>query len=221
MGAAQRVRPNLSHEDRLWSAGYRHVAGVDEAGRGAWAGPVVAASVIVPPGATLSGVWAEVCDSKLLTARRRAILAEQIQTAALAWGIGSASPMQIDKIGIAAATRCAMQQAVASLEPPADYLLIDWVKLRQLNVAQESYPRADRDIVAVAAASILAKVQRDRLMTGVHAVYPVYGFQAHKGYGTPAHQLALSEHGPCPEHRHSFAPIARPLALFGFNHAEE
>jgi ribonuclease HII len=123
-------------------------------------------------------------------------------------------------MGIAAATRRAMQQAIARLQPPPDYLLIDWVKLPRLNIAQESFAKADRDVIAVAAASILAKVHRDELMAGLHEAYPVYGFAAHKGYGTPAHQRALAEQGPCPEHRYSFAPIARPLTLFGFNHAE-
>jgi ribonuclease HII len=219
MDIPQCRKPNLVHEERLWAAGRRHVAGVDEAGRGALAGPVVAASVVVSPHTTLSGVWAEVCDSKLLPPGWRAILAEQIQAAALAWGIGSTSPMRIDEIGIAAATRCAMQQAIARLEPSPDFLLIDWVKLPSLNIAQESFAKADRDVVVVAAASILAKVHRDRFMAGLHDIYPVYGFQAHKGYGTAAHQRALSEHGPCPEHRHSFAPIARPLTLFELNRA--
>jgi ribonuclease HII len=220
MDMPKRVRPNLAYEECLWAAGYRRVAGIDEAGRGALAGPVVAASVIVPPDTALYGVWAEVRDSKLLTPRRRAILAEQIQASALAWGIGSTEPAQIDKIGIAAATRCAMQQAVASLEPPPDYLLIDWVRLPRLNIAQKSLSKADRDIVAVAAASILAKVHRDGLMTRLHEIYPVYRFQEHKGYGTPAHQRALAEHGACSEHRRSFAPIVKLLTLFGFNHAE-
>jgi ribonuclease HII len=214
MDTPQHTRPNLVHEERLWAVGYRHVAGVDEAGRGALAGPVVAASVIIPPYTSLNGVWAEVCDSKLLMPKQRSILAERIQASALAWGIGSTAPARIDEIGIATATRCAMLQAIAGLDPPPDYLLIDWIRLPHPNLAQESYAKADRDIVAVAAASILAKVYRDHLMTGLHDVYPVYGFQDNKGYGTPVHQRALSEHGPCPEHRHSFAPIARPLTLF-------
>jgi ribonuclease HII len=214
MTGAPRQRPTLAAELHLWQGGYQRVAGVDEAGRGALAGPVVAAAVIIPAGSALAGVWAEVDDSKLLSPTRRALLASQVQAAALAWGIGVTPSTVIDQIGIAPATRLAMYAAIKALTPPPDFLLIDWVRLPQINIAQESRAKADRDLASVAAASILAKVHRDGLMAALHESYPHYGFGSHKGYGTPAHLAALQRHGPCPEHRHSFAPVAQPLTLF-------
>jgi ribonuclease HII len=208
------IKPTLAHETRLWRAGWHYIAGIDEVGRGALAGPVVAAAVIVPPQALLSGIWALVGDSKGLSPAQRTRLAPQIQAAALAWSIGITPATTIDQIGIAAATRQAMQQAVTALHPAPNYLLLDWVKLPQVNLAQESFIKADRDIVSVAAASILAKVARDQFMVALHDRYPIYGFKQHKGYGTAAHLTALQQHGPCAEHRHTFAPLARPLSLF-------
>lgn len=207
------IKPTFTQELGLWQAGYRSVAGIDEAGRGALAGPVVAAAVIVPCQAPLAGIWSEVSDSKVLSAAVRRQLAPQLQAAAIAWGIGAVAAAQIDQIGIGAATRLAMRQAVAALIPQPDYLLLDWVRLPQLNIAQQSFTKADRDIVSVAAASILAKVYRDAVMDELHAVYPSYGFDQHKGYGTAAHLAALQNHGPCTEHRHSFAPLAGQPAL--------
>lgn len=206
--------PTLAYETRLWQSGFARVAGVDEAGRGALAGPVVAAAVILPPGAAVSGVWGQVGDSKLLTTAQRTALAPQIQACALAWGIGSASAALIDQIGIAAATRQAMQAAIDLLQPSPDYLLIDWVKLPRVNIAQRSLIKADREIVSVAAASILAKVYRDQLMVALQDRYPTYGFCTHKGYGTAAHLAAIEQYGPCAEHRHSFAPMAKRSTLF-------
>jgi len=201
--------PTLDHEVALWRRGYHHIAGIDEAGRGALAGPVVAAAVIVPPHTALAGIWAQVCDSKLVTPERRSILEGQIQAAAVAWGVGCVEASIIDQIGIAPATRRAMCQAVAALPYPPDYLLLDWVKLPELNLPQESFIKADRNIVSVAAASILAKVHRDRLLVALHQHHPAYGFQQHKGYGTAAHLAAIAQQGPCAEHRHTFAPIAQ------------
>jgi ribonuclease HII len=161
-----------------------------------------------------TGVWGEVCDSKLLSPQRRNTLAPQIQAAALAWGIGAVAATTIDQIGIASATRQAMLQAIASLHLAPDFLLIDWVRLPQAPIAQQSLVKADRDIVSVAAASILAKVHRDQLMITLHERYPQYGFVRHKGYGAPAHLSAIAQFGPCPEHRQSFAPLAQQLSLF-------
>ena len=208
------IRPTLQQEKRLWQMGYAYIAGIDEAGRGALAGPVVAAAVIVPPHSEQQGVWARVADSKLLAPVVRTTLAAEIRTAALAWSVGAVSALIIDQIGIAAATRQAMAQAVTSLATPPDYLLIDWVKLAMVNVAQASFTKADRDIVSVAAASILAKTHRDQLLTDLQSTYPLYGFARHKGYGTAAHLAALTRHGPCAEHRHTFAPIAHAATLF-------
>jgi ribonuclease HII len=200
--------PTFDEERGLWASGYGRVAGVDEAGRGALAGPVVAAAVIVPADAPFSGVWTEVRDSKLLTPASRAALVEPIQRAALAWGVGVVSANIIDKVGIAPATRMAMMQALAALTISPDFLLIDWVKLPQTSLPQLCVPKADRKMASVAAASILAKVARDQFLVGLDEQYPLYGFGNHKGYGTAHHLSALSAHGPCPQHRHSFAPIA-------------
>lgn len=207
-------QPTLAEEQRLWRAGYQHIAGIDEAGRGALAGPVVAAAVVLPPQTMRTGVWAAVTDSKLLSARARGALETQIQSEALAWGIGVIPAIQIDTVGIAPATRQAMMAAVAALTVRADYLLIDWVRLPRCPINQESYTKADQRIVSVAAASILAKVHRDRLLTELHEFFPVYGFAQHKGYGTAAHLGALEQHGPCHEHRHTFSPIAKIETLF-------
>ncbi|MBX3015957.1 MAG: ribonuclease HII [Caldilineaceae bacterium] len=202
-------RPTLQQEERLWQQGYRHIAGVDEAGRGAWAGPVVAAAVIVPPQSEYQGIWSQVADSKLLSPTVRTGLVHAIQATALAWGIGSASAQVIDQIGIAAATRQAMSQALAALPLPADYLLLDWVKLATVPLPQESFVKADQHIVSVAAASILAKVHRDQWLVHLQEDYPNYGFAQHKGYGTAQHLAALQQHGPCREHRHTFRPVAQ------------
>jgi ribonuclease HII len=206
-------RPTLDYEARCWAQGKRRVAGVDEAGRGALAGPVVAAAVIVPWGCTLEGVWAEVRDSKLLAPRRREALAEQIEADALAWAVGVVPCGVIDACGIAAASRQAMVAAVQVLDPAPDALLIDWVRLPTLPIAQQSMAKADARIVSVAAASILAKVHRDRLMATLDAEVPGYGFAAHKGYGTAAHHAAIAELGPCAHHRRSFAPFLQPALL--------
>jgi ribonuclease HII len=200
--------PTFEHELRLWAAGIRGVAGVDEAGRGALAGPVVAAAVVVEPQSCALPLWSELRDSKLLTPTQREALAPQIAAAALCWGVGVVPAEEIDRGGIAAATRRAMQLAIAALAPPPEYLLIDWVRLPHVSIAQYACAKADQLMVSVAAASILAKVHRDALMTALDREHPAYGFARHKGYGAPAHLQALAAHGPCPAHRHSFAPIA-------------
>lgn len=200
--------PTLDQERTLWAAGFRRVAGVDEAGRGALAGPVVAAAVIVPPGAAQAGVWAEVRDSKLLTPAQRTRLIGQICAAALGWGVGVVAAQVIDRIGIGPATRQAMRAALAACDPAPDHLLIDWVRLPETGLPQICVAKADQRFVAVAAASILAKVTRDELLVELDARYPDYGFAGHKGYGTALHRQVILACGPCAEHRHSFAPIA-------------
>lgn len=206
--------PTFDYEQQLWQQGFARVAGIDEAGRGALAGPVVAAAVMAPVYAEYSGVWARVRDSKLLSGGAREALVAEIQQSALGWAIGKASAEVIDRDNIAVATRLAMQQAVHGIQPPPDHLLIDWVKLPQLNIHQLSLTKADQKIVSVAAASILAKVYRDRFMVELDAQFPAYGFAQHKGYGTAAHRAAIAQHGPCAIHRHTFAPIAAPYSLF-------
>ncbi|UCG26238.1 MAG: ribonuclease HII [Chloroflexota bacterium] len=189
------------------------IAGLDEAGRGAVAGPVVAAAVILPLDeprrlARLS----DVDDSKKLTPRKREMLFDLVVDLSLAYGIGSASAREIDDFGIIGATVLAMDRAAGMLEPPPDYLIIDGrIKLRDIPIPQQSIIRGDGKSLSIAAASILAKVSRDRVMLDNHKNYPAYGFARHKGYCTALHVDALSLHGPCPIHRHTFAPIRRTL----------
>ena len=206
------VAPTLQIEQALWAQGVRWVAGLDEAGRGALAGPVVAAAVVVRQ--TTCDVWGAVRDSKLLSPAQRSVLAAAVKTEAAAWGVGVVDAAVIDAIGIAAATRQAMQQALAVLTCRPDHLLIDWVHLPQVATPQTVQPKADRTMVSVAAASILAKVHRDQLMDRYDLDYAGYGFAAHKGYGVAAHLAALQASGPCPIHRFTFAPLARrPVQL--------
>ncbi len=199
--------PTLENEQRLWQQGYVRVAGVDEVGRGALAGPVMAGAVILPAGAPLEGIWSRVRDSKLLTAAQREEMAQEVAESALAWGVGAAEVCEIDALGIAAATRVAMTRAITSLQACADYLLIDWVRLSAVNIAQESHTKADARIVSVAAASILAKVTRDRWMCEQSRHFADYEFASNKGYGTAAHLAAITRLGGCPLHRMSFAPF--------------
>jgi ribonuclease HII len=208
------VLPTLDYEQVAWSAGYRRVAGLDEAGRGAWAGPVVAAAVILPgDDPDLARDLAGVRDSKLLTAAQRELLLEAIQARAVGIGVGAVAPAGIDERGIVPATQEAMVLALEALASAADYLLIDHVTLPGVPLPQVSIPQGDALILSVAAASIVAKVSRDRLMIDLDAQFPGYGFARHKGYGTAGHQAALASLGACTIHRFSFAPLqglARP-----------
>lgn len=217
--------PNLDYELRLWSEGYRCVAGLDEAGRGAWAGPVVAAAVILPPGEPdllfrLDGVR----DSKQLSPTRREVLLESIREHALSMAIGAVPPAEIDRIGIVPATRRAMAIAIEALgrnasasgasvpgarSLAADHLLIDYLRLPEVELPQICLPKGDTRVLSIAAASIVAKVSRDRMMVDLDVEYPGYGFARHKGYGTPQHQAALAARGPSATHRFSFAPLQR------------
>lgn len=207
--------PHLIYERGLWRQGYRSIAGIDEAGRGALAGPVVAAAVVLPGECTLDGIWSEMRDSKLLAPDKRVELDAAIRTEAAGWGIGAATAQEIDDMGIAPATRLAMMRALDGIDARcgADFLLIDWVRLNRCPLPQHSFARADRISVSVAAASILAKVARDRYMIELSEQYPDYRFASNKGYGAKIHLDALARVGPCTEHRHSFRPIARQAAL--------
>lgn len=204
----RRPVPTLSEERALLEAGYHLIAGVDEAGRGTWAGPVAAAAVVLPVRsadklAALDGV----CDSKALPPRRREELERRIAETALAVGFGLASASEIDAIGVLPATRLAMRRAIANLGITADFLLTDAVRLSEEIVHQKSIVRGDALCFSVAAASIVAKVRRDRLMAELDGLYPGYGFARHKGYGTAQHLAALLALGPCPIHRCTFAPV--------------
>ena len=191
---------------------FTHIAGIDEAGRGALAGPVVAAAVILPLNDTIATLLLGVNDSKQLTAKRREALFALICQHALAYGIGLEPASVIDEIGILPANKLAMGTAVAQLTTPPQFLLIDGrIRLPQLNIPQTAVVRGDSASLSIAAASILAKVTRDRLMIQLDSQFPHYGFAQHKGYGTEFHRAALAQHGPCPQHRHSFAPIRSPL----------
>jgi ribonuclease HII len=189
------------------------IAGLDEAGRGALAGPVVAAAVILP--LDLPGIEAllwGVDDSKQLTAVTREKLFHTITNHVLSYAIGSCSAFVIDKIGIIPATKQAMTMAIAQLDPTPDYLLIDGrIRLTNIPTPQQAIVRGDRQSLSIAAASILAKVTRDRLMLEMDKAYPQYGFAQHKGYGTEKHRAAIEQFGPCAIHRYSFSPIRKPL----------
>ncbi|RNC72789.1 MAG: ribonuclease HII [Desulfuromonadales bacterium] len=183
--------------------GYRSVAGVDEAGRGPLAGPVVAAAVILPKGVELPGVN----DSKKLTAPKREKLYDLILERALAVGVGRADHELIDRINILKATLHAMGEAVGKLAQPADYLLIDGISTIPLNLPQRTIKKGDCASISIAAASIVAKVTRDRLMVEYDQQYPGYGFAAHKGYGCASHLTTIASLGPCPIHRKSFRGV--------------
>lgn len=200
--------PTLDYEQHWWAAGYCHVAGLDEAGRGAWAGPVVAAAVILPPGgADLLSALAGVRDSKVLSARQREACLAAIEAHALAWAVGAVPATEIDRLGIVPATRQAMAQALHALSLPPDCLLIDHLRLPALSLPQVSLPKGDARVLSIAAASIVAKVSRDRMMVELDGQWPGYGFGRHKGYGTAQHRAALAALGPCAAHRRSFAPV--------------
>ena len=190
-----------------------HIAGLDEAGRGALAGPVVAAAVILPlnnPDALVH--LHEVNDSKQLSAKAREKMFALITQHALAYGIGQEPAEVIDEIGIIVATKRCMITAVSQLNPPAQYLLIDGrIRLKNSPLPQQSIIRGDSKSLSIAAASILAKVTRDRIMVALDPFFLQYGFAQHKGYGTAMHMAALEKYGPTPSHRRSFAPLRQTL----------
>lgn len=206
-GAAPRTQhPDLCHELALWRAGIRRVAGIDEVGRGPLAGPVVVAAVILPP--FCDAPWlSRVRDSKLLPPTRREELACCIRRDALAVGVGAASATDIDHLGLTAATRAAAAAALAGLHVSPEFLLLDAMLLPDQAINQAGIIDGDARAVSIACAAIIAKVERDRLMERLDAVFPGYGFARHKGYGTAEHLRALDRLGPCPLHRHSFAPV--------------
>lgn len=212
------VTDHLSWERQLWEGGYRQIAGVDEVGRGALAGPLVAAAVILPataadPGASDAGWWA-VRDSKTLSHARRAFLEEWIREQGASVSIAEVSCAELDTIGVAAANRAAMERAVLGLAVEADMLLIDAMTL-DLETPQIGIIDGDAQSLSIAAASIVAKVHRDRIMVDLDRDHPAYGFARHKGYGVPAHLTALAHHGPCSHHRHSFAPVRLAATTHG------
>ena len=195
-----RLQEMLSFERELWSAGKEYIAGVDEVGRGPLAGPVVTAAVVLPKDFSLLGVD----DSKKLSPKRREELFEQIKEAAVCWAIGRREPDRIDAVNILEATKEAMLDAVKALPVRPDHVLIDAVRLQGLDMPQTSIIKGDARSVSIAAASILAKVTRDREMVEMAGIYPGYAFESNKGYGTAAHYEGLRKLGPCPIHRKTF-----------------
>jgi ribonuclease HII len=210
----KKLRCTLRYEKKAWAAGARLVAGVDEVGRGSLFGCVVAGAVILDPAYRVRGLR----DSKLLPAERREVLAQRIREHAVAWAVAAVDAGRIDQINIYQASRVAMREAVMRLVPAADHLLIDAVRI-DCEQPQVRIIHGDALSASIAAASILAKVERDRMMCEWDAVFPAYGLASHKGYSTPKHLAALRELGPTPLHRQSFAPVWQnpvPQEVFGF-----
>jgi ribonuclease HII len=205
-GIIKSRKPTLSEEKSLRAQGYLLIAGVDEVGRGALVGPVVAAAVIMPT--EMKTRWrGQVRDSKLLTPAQRERLSGYIREAAVATGIGSSSNDEIDAVGIAAASRRAMVAAVRQLDPPPDFILVDFFRVPEIDLPQKGVVDGDTLCFSIACASIVAKVNRDHLLVELEGQYPGYGFAANKGYGTSEHLACLRRRGPCPLHRRSFGPV--------------
>jgi ribonuclease HII len=200
--------PSLAAESVLWGYGLTCVAGLDEAGRGAWAGPVAAAAVILPPDPSIQDKLTGVRDSKQMSARERDFWEEQIKVLALDWSTGLASSREIDELGILPSTRLAMRRALDGLSLLPKHLLIDAVRLPGVPVPQTALIKGDGLVLSIACASVLAKTCRDAILMQLDKEYPGYAFARHKGYGTARHREALAGLGPCPEHRFSYRPVS-------------
>lgn len=202
-------RPTLDHEEPFWRSGFSGVAGVDEVGRGALAGPLVAAAVVLPrlidgDGSALLQSLDGVRDSKLMTAAQRVEMVDRIRAAAVSWAISAVEADELDRVGVASANRLAMERAVASLACPVSVLLID-ARVIETELPQVGLIKGDRLSLSIACAAILAKVHRDAIMREEHRRDARYRFGSHKGYGTPDHLAAIRTHGPCSLHRLSFS----------------
>lgn len=205
--------PTLAYERSLHAHGVSRVAGVDEVGRGALAGPLVSAAVILPPLETLlrdSDFWIQVRDSKTITAARREALAMEIMSRARSWSISAIEPDELDELGVSPANRIAMERAILGLNEEPQMLLIDAMTIES-SIWQLGIIDGDALSLSIAAASIIAKVARDTRMIEAQAPWPVYGFARHKGYSVPSHIAALRAHGPCEIHRRYFAPVRLAL----------
>lgn len=196
----KRLEEITMFEKDLYSKGYKLIAGIDEVGRGPLAGPVVTAAVILPVGCKIEGVN----DSKKLTAHKREELSSIIKEKAAAYAFGMASPIEIDDINILQATYRAMRKAIAALNPNADFVLADAVTIPEITVPQRGIIKGDAKSISIGAASIIAKVERDAMMDEYAKIYPEYGFEKNKGYGSAEHIAAIKEYGPCPIHRKTF-----------------
>jgi len=204
--------PDFAFEQELWTHGTLRIAGVDEAGRGALAGPVCAAAVVLPADLHLTRVLKGVNDSKQLSAAQREHWRRVIPEIALGSGIGFASADEIDTFGIVPATRLAIRRALLQIDPLPDHLLVDHLKLPEIPIPQTSLVKGDARSLSIAAASILAKTARDAVMLTLADQHPGYAWQENKGYGTEAHLTAIREMGPCRAHRLTFAPIRNDLS---------
>jgi ribonuclease HII len=202
--------PTLARERALWAAGARYVAGVDEVGRGPLAGPVLAAAVILPRD---DGPWEGLRDSKRMTAAERDAAAVSIRDRAVAWAVGAASVREIDRVNVLRASVRAMRRALARLAVRPDHVLVDGNPLPDLGHPHDALVGGDNLSLSIAAASVLAKVTRDRLMVALGRRYPAFAWESNKGYATAAHLAALDAAGPTPHHRRSFEPVAQ-LGLF-------
>ena len=204
---ASRQHPTLDLEISLWANDVLWIAGIDEAGRGALAGPVAAAAVILPRMESIPPELEGVRDSKMMTPSQRESAARQIREIAVTFGVGFASAAAIDEIGILPATRLACRRAIEALEIVPGHLLLDFIHLPDVPLPQTAIPKGDSRSLSIAAASVLAKTSRDALLVELDAEYPGYGFARHKGYGTAAHREAIRKLGPSPVHRMTFAPM--------------
>ncbi len=211
----QRIMQMHLFEQEAYQRGFKAVAGIDEVGRGPIAGPVVAGAVILPQNFFLAGVN----DSKKLSASKREFLAREIKQQALSWAVTYIFCPRLDEINIYQATIEAMKLAVANLNPQPDFLLIDAMKLSDINIKQQSIIKGDTLSMSIACASIIAKVERDNLMQSLDEIYPGYGFAQHKGYATRGHIEALITNGPCSLHRVSFEPVKSMVS--GGNYGEQ
>ncbi len=200
-----RQQPGLHLEQQLWASGIKFIGGIDEAGRGAWAGPVVAAVVLLPNDPQIRLTLSGVRDSKQMTPRQRERWALEIQSVSQAWSVGMASAAEIDALGILPATRTAVLRAIQSLALMPEYLLMDYIHWPGLQNPHRMMPKGESESLSVAAASVLAKTTRDRWMVSLEAQYPGYGFARHKGYGTAFHQQAIRSQGLCEIHRKSYS----------------
>lgn len=199
--------PDLSFEMPLWAMGIQHLVGIDEAGRGALAGPVAAAALILPADAAMAQILEGVRDSKQLTPAQRTACGQRLRAAAVTWSVGFASHTEIDTFGIVPATRLAVQRALDRLSVSPQHLLLDYLLLPECILPQTALVKGDCRSLSIAGASILAKTARDALLEELDEQYPGYGFATHKGYGVPSHLRALAQLGPSPIHRRSFAPL--------------
>lgn len=198
-----KTKPTLKEEKILWKNGHRHIAGADEAGKGSWAGPIVAAAVILPAGFAPKIVN----DSKQLSQTQREKMFVHVTRNAVSWAVGIVSAQEIDRKGIVAANKKALLTALKKLHVRPDAILIDAVKLKYGKKPVTAIIKGDAKVLSIAAASIVAKVVRDALMVGQHRLYPQYDFHIHKGYGTKQHEQLLRKHGVSAIHRKSFRPV--------------